>query len=269
MHHRVPCTRSRVTASLALEAGNALVAALLAPTCAVCSAVLDQPLSGCVCGRCWSSVRPITPPTCPKCGDPLARHALFSPGAPAPRCRRCRARSSPIDRASAVGEYDGVLREIIHALKYSGRLSLAPPLSAMMRLHGRDLLEHADFVVPVPLHWRREYRRGFNQANELARALGPRILQPLARRRHTRTQVELAAERRTANVAGAFALRGGWLRRSCNVRGYTLVLVDDVSTTGATLEACAEELKNAGAENVYALTVARVVAGRRAAARRR
>jgi ComF family protein len=245
---------------------NALVSALLAPACAVCSALLDEPLSGCVCRTCWQSIRPITPPICDRCGDPLAR--LNQSPVPNPQfltqssrslCARCCACEGAVGRARAIGEYEGTLREIIHALKYAGRLSLARLLAERMRERGGDLLlGEVDWVVPVPLHWRREYRRGFNQSREIARHLGPPIMEALCRRRATRAQVELAADRRRANVEGAFSLRRRWFRMS-DIAGVRVVLVDDVSTTGATLEACARVLKNHGASEVYALTAARVV----------
>jgi ComF family protein len=150
------------------------------------------------------------------------------------------------------------LREIIHALKYSRRYSLARPLADLMRRRGKDLLDDVDCVVPVPLHWQREYQRGFNQSHEIARHLGRPVANVLVRCRATRAQVELAADRRLANVAGAFALRRGWFRASV-IRGKRLLLVDDVSTTGATLESCACVLKDFGASAVFALTAARVV----------
>jgi ComF family protein len=224
--------------------------------CAVCNALLDEPLSGCVCGTCWGSIRPITPPICDRCGDPLAR----SDGP----CANCTGGPSAVGRARAIGEYEGTLREIIHALKYSGRLSLARPLAERMRRRGSELLENADCVVPVPLHWRREHQRGFNQAHEIARHLGPPVVEALVRHRATRAQVELAADRRLANVAGAFGIRRGCFR-SPSIRGKKLLLIDDVSTTGATLESCAAVLKDFGASEVYALTAARVVTRRRRA----
>jgi ComF family protein len=243
-------------------AANGVAAALLAPACAVCNAVLEQPTQGCVCAACWWSILPITPPICDRCGDPVARQN-HSPG-PNPRslCAHCCAGASAVARARAIGEYEGTLREIIHALKYSGRQSLARPLAQRMRRRGSELLENADCVVPVPLHWRREYQRGFNQAREIARYLGLPIADLLVRRRATRAQVELAADRRRANVMGAFAVRRGWFR-SPSIRGKKLLLIDDVSTTGATLESCAAVLKDFGASEVYALTAARVVTRRR------
>jgi ComF family protein len=255
-------------------AGNGVVSALLAPSCAVCSALLDEPLSGCVCRTCWQSIRPITPPICDRCGDPLTRQNQ-SP-IPNPQsltqssqslCPRCCACEGAVGRARAIGEYEGTLREIIHALKYAGRRSLARPLAERMRERGRDLLlDEVDWVVPVPLHWRREYRRGFNQSREIARHLGPPIVEALSRRRATRAQVELAADARHANVADAFRLRRHWLRER-RLQGMRVLLVDDVSTTGATLEACARVLKQAGASEVYALTAARVCHSAATAAR--
>jgi ComF family protein len=228
---------------------------MLAPNCAVCSSLLDSPLSGCVCGDCWRSVLPITPPLCDRCGDPLARQNESL-------CAVCCANSGAIGRARAVGEYQGTLREIIHALKYAGRISLARPLAERMRHRGGELLKDVDYVVPVPLHWRREYQRGFNQAHEIARHLGPPVVKALRRRRATRAQVELPADRRRANVTGAFAIHRSRFGDPL-IRGKTVLLIDDVSTTGATLEACAHVLREKGASAVLALTAARVVTRRR------
>lgn len=162
--------------------------------------------------------------------------------------------SRPIDRGRAVGEYDGALREIIHALKYERRRSLAVGLAKLMRARGSDVLGQADVAVPVPLHRRREWERGFNQARELARHLGLPVMDCLKRRRDTQPQTTLPAGRRHANVREAFRMK-----RRKRLEGARAVLVDDVSTTGATLDACAVVLKDAGAREVYALTAARVV----------
>jgi ComF family protein len=249
---RIPNPKSLIPS--AVTTANALVTALLAPACAVCNAVLEEPTQGCVCATCWRSVLPITPPICDRCGDPLAR-------ADTP-CLNCSCRTSMVTRARAVGEYEGTLREIIHALKYSGRHSLARPVAGLMRQRGRELLDEADCVVPVPLHWRRRYQRGFNQARQIARYLGLPVIDALVRRRSTRPQVELASDCRRANVEGAFRLRRR-LCGTCRVDGLRIVLVDDVSTTGATLEACARVLKKGGASEVDVLTAARVVTRRR------
>jgi ComF family protein len=183
--------------------------------------MLDRPLSGAICERCWSAIARFAPP------------------------------------ATAIGEYDGVLREIIHALKYQGRRSAAPRLSALMAEQGMHVLNGADAVVPVPLHAKRERERGFNQADDLARGLGLPVIPLLRRVRSTKPQVDLPAKARRLNVEGAFEvidLSG----RPEGRRLQVLVIVDDVMTTGATLEACACVLREAGAREVRALTAARV-----------
>jgi ComF family protein len=163
---------------------------------------------------------------------------------------------SAIVRSCAIGPYEGSLRAIVHALKYGRRRSIARELGGRMRDGGEEVLAGATAVVPVPLHWRRHRRRGFNQAADLAAALGIPIVHALKRVRATSSQTGLAASRRRANVRGAFAVR-----RRTDVRGLSIVLVDDVATTGATLEGCARALLAAGASEVRALTAARVVPG--------
>jgi ComF family protein len=147
-----------------------------------------------------------------------------------------------------------VLRSIVHALKYGARRSIANRLGDRMAEAGADLLADADLVVPVPLHRRRERTRGFNQAQELAVRLGPPVGRLLRRVRNTPSQTDLPAARRHANVRAAFTLA-----RRADPRGLRIVLVDDVSTTGATLGACAQVLLENGAAEVRAITAARVV----------
>lgn len=186
-------------------------------------------------------------------------------------CAHCAAGRGEVDRARAIGSYDGALRDIIHSLKYGKRQSIAPRLGRLMREHGTDVLAGADIALPVPLHWSRRYWRGFNQAELLAGQLGLPVGHLLRRVRRTRPQVDLPARARQANVEGAFALRRretwrgpAWLRRlvATPLEGLTVVLVDDVSTTGATLEACARVVKRAGAKEVRVITAARVATRR-------
>jgi len=193
-----------------------------------------------VCRACWVAIR--------RFPHPLAGHA------------------------AAVGPYEGRLRDIIHAFKYDKRRTLASPLAALMREAGRDVLRGADAAVPVPLHWLRRRRRGFNQAALLAAGLGIPVCHALGRSRRTRAQAGLHASDRRANVAGAFRLawRYRWPRLQPflgraprRLDGLVVVLVDDVSTTGATGDACARLLRDAGVREVRLLTVARVAARRR------
>jgi ComF family protein len=232
------------------RAGDGILSVLVAPTCAACRAVLDTPRLGPVCARCWTSVLPLVPPLCERCGDPLPSWRVVT--AAEGVCARCRRMPSLIRRGRSAGEYEGSLREIIHALKYEGRQSLARPLARLMLDAGGDLLEDADYLVPVPLHPWRRLRRGFNQAAVLAGHLGLPVVHALWRRRSTPPQSGLSAGARRRNVKEAFRLAP--FARSLD--GRHVVLIDDVRTTGATLEACASVLLDAGVQEVGALTVA-------------
>jgi ComF family protein len=236
---------------------NVIVRVLLAPECAACHGVLERPLSSPVCAACWRAIPAITPPCCVRCGDALATWRASSP-----LCPRCRRRESGFLLARSAGRYDGSLRLIIHAFKYDGRRALAPPLAALLRHAGTDLLAAADAVVPVPLHPWRAFTRGFNQADDLARHLGLPVWRVLRRRRRGPPQAGLPAARRHANVRAAFALRPAYSTlRAGHLRNRRLVLIDDVMTTGATLEACGRVLQDAGVRSVGALTVARALVG--------
>jgi ComF family protein len=220
----LPMLTSSIATSL-----NGVVAVLCAPACAACRRVLDAPFDGPVCAACWSGVQRVAH------ADAPSRDAIAA--------------------WQAAGEYDGALREIIHAFKYDGRRSLALPLAALIRQQGAELLQHADLVVPVPLHPWRRVRRGFNQADDLARHLGLPVCRALWRTRATAPQAKLDPAERRRNVRAAFRLSP--FVRAARFHGAHVVLVDDVRTTGATLEACARVLKRAGAGHVSALTVAR------------
>jgi ComF family protein len=151
----------------------------------------------------------------------------------------------------SAGAYEGALREIIHALKYEGRRSLADPLGGMVRDAGSVILEGCDYVVPVPLHPWRRLRRGFNQARDLAKRLDRPVVDALWRVRSTASQMALTADARRTNIRGAFVCSPF----AC-IENRIVVLVDDVRTTGATLDECAKVLLAAGAREVRALTVA-------------
>ena len=237
---------------------DALLSLVLAPCCAACDTPLDRPALGCVCPACWASIHPLSEPLCETCGDALPTWRV-SPVA-AKQCARCRRSPRVISAGRAIASYEGRLRDILHALKYGGRRSVAEPLGRWMAAAAPQIIAGADFAIPVPLHFIRHYRRGFNQAEEIAQCVSIPVLRALRRTRRTATQTELAEAQRHKNVRGAFAVRR---RARARVRGATLVLIDDVSTTGATLDACARALVDAGAKEVRALTAARAVSRRR------
>jgi ComF family protein len=190
-------------------------------------------------------------PFCRTCGDPLPSWRVIS--AALEQCPRCRRVPSLVDAARSAALYEGPLREIVHAFKYEGRRGLAQPLAGMMRTAGAPILDGADAVVPVPLHPWRRLRRGFNQADDLARRLGVPVARALWRVQATVPQTGLASAARRRNLRRAFRVNP---LVAAAIANRTFVLVDDVRTTGATLEACAAALKGAGAKEVRALTIA-------------
>lgn len=171
-----------------------------------------------------------------------------------------------VESIRSAGVYDGSLRHMVHALKYRKRRMIAPLLARRIRDDCGDALEGADAVVPIPLHWMRLMERGFNQADDIAMELGLPVWRALRRRRHGPPQASLPAHRRHGNASGAYALSRLESLRAIRGRPRLLnakvVLVDDVVTTGATLEACAKVLLAAEVERVTAVTAARAVAAR-------
>ena len=243
--------------SPARVAVDALIAALFAPLCVSCHAVLDAPTQSPACDTCWRNLRAFSPPLCDRCGEPVAA---------AGRQHACPV-SACLTRARALGWYEGVLRDLIHATKYDQRRTLVAALTPRLIRAADDLLAPGAVLVPVPLHPWRQWSRGFNQAGDIACALGRHargatVVQALRRTRHTRPQSDLDAEARRHNVRGAFAFAGVtvWSRRRAarRIAGRRVVLVDDVMTTCATLDACARVLLDAGAREVSAVTLARV-----------
>jgi len=169
-------------------------------------------------------------------------------------CRLCRSGARGFDTAYCFGAYEGTLRELIHLFKYGRMKPLAKPLAAHMAL---PLDRQFDVVVPMPLHWRRQWQRGFNQSELLARLTARRrgipMVNAVRRTRATSAQAGLSNAARRENVAGAFRVR-----KPRAVEARRVLLIDDVMTTGATASACALALKRAGAKSVTLLALARV-----------
>jgi len=200
------------------------------------------------CRECQRKVEFVLPPLCPLCGSPSSGDQL---------CCQCQQAAPAIDGIRSVAFFEGPLRQAVHAFKYRGLRSLAAPLASLMVVYCRRHPLPADVIVPVPLHRSRLRERGYNQATLLAQALGAEIGLPvrkdwLVRTRVTPPQVGLDVSERKMNVAGAFHCRDGDAVAGC--RG---LLIDDVCTTGATLESCSLALRQAGARSVWAFTLAR------------
>lgn len=220
------------------------------PRCAACRAEVNEAHS--FCYECFSKVRMISNPACDCCGEPF--DFAVENGA---LCGKCMSEKPPYDQARSVMIYDDASKRIITTFKYSDRTSLAIILSNLMATRGGELLNTCDMIVPVPLHWRRLISRRYNQSYLLAKRLakgGNKLLAKrlLKRVRYTMQQTGLSRTERDRNVRGAFKVRA-----SRHVKDKTVLLVDDVLTTGATVESCARALKKAGAAKVYVLTVAR------------
>jgi ComF family protein len=246
---------------LIAKTANDLIRILFEPPCVGCRKLLESPLTRPVCPECWRSIAPVTPPCCQVCGDELDGAAALHDA-----CDRCNAHPPAYSLARSAGRYDGALRELLHTFKYEGRRQLAEPLGELLRHAARDVLDGVDAVVPVPLHPIRSLRRGFNQADDLARQLRRPVWRVLRRRRHGPSQTSLSGSSRRRNLRGEFGLSlrvGLAARRGRVLPGARLALIDDVMTTGATLDACAQVLVEAGVAEIRALTVGRAVSGRR------
>lgn len=193
---------------------------------------------------------------CACCGFPFE----YDVGADA-LCAACSAVRPPYTASRAAVRYDEGSKRVILSFKHGDRLDAVPALTRWLLLAGRDLIPACDVVVPVPLHWRRYMRRRFNQSALLANALaksGAMKSCPAAliRKRNTPSQGGLSAKGRRRNVQGVFAVRS---RDADKISGKSVLLIDDVMTTGATVEACARVLLKAGAKEVCVLTLSRVV----------
>jgi len=230
---------------------SSLVDIIFPPVCPLCEVALRKEEFCSACTQRFASLR-ITGTVCTVCGIPFASGA-----GPEHTCARCIRSPMPFTRARSAFVYDSAVLEALHAFKYDGRMALAAPLGRMAA-SAAPAGEPPEIVVPVPLHRKRLAERGFNQsllmARRVAEDLGARLdYSNLARTRETLSQVGLREKERRKNVKGAFALRDPSV-----FSGRTVLLVDDVLTTGATMEECAGVLEEAGAR-VSAVTLARAV----------
>ncbi len=221
----------------------------------LCAACRDPVEGRGLCPSCWSKLSFITRPHCERLGIPF----VYDPG-PGVLSMEAIANPPTYNRARAAVRFDEISRALVHSLKYGDRLDLAPMMGRWMRHAGRELLAEADALVPVPLHWRRQWARRFNQSAMLAAAISAEsgvqvAAHALKRVKATAQQVGLSRTERAGNVQGAFKVAD---EGRAAVSGRRLILVDDVLTSGATVEGCARALLRAGAANVDVLIFARV-----------
>ncbi|MBN2369194.1 MAG: ComF family protein [Vicinamibacteria bacterium] len=243
-----------VTLAILANAGlvEPLLAAVFPARCVECRSWLARPTRGPLCEACWLALPRHASPLC-RCGH------VLPPGLAGP-CGRCRRGLTEFEAGASIGPYEGGLRTLVHELKFRGRRRVASRLAEVcLEIPAVSaLLASRPIVVPVPLHGRRLRERGYNQSALIAGALARRaglscVSGALERRRWTPPQTGLSAAARRANVAGAFVVR-----QPAAVAGRTVILVDDVYTTGATIRACARALRDANAREVRVLTIARV-----------
>jgi len=235
-----------------LRIGRAVLDGILPPRCLSCGETVADPHA--LCARCWRSMTFFGPPWCVVCGMPFP-HPMGEDVV----CAECARERRSWDRARAVLRYDRHSRRLVLGLKHGDRTHVAHAFGRWMRRAGSEILAGADLLVPVPLHWTRLFQRRYNQAVLLAQAIrsagGPPVAADwLVRRRRTPMQGHLGPAARERNVRGAFAVRS-----ARSFAGKRVVIIDDVMTTGATVEECARVLKRAGAASVDVLTVARAL----------
>jgi ComF family protein len=228
--------------------GSALLDFVFPPFCSLCREALGDG-ERIVCEACWRKMDLLSGPRCPRCGAP-------SPGQAG--CPNCSDRDYRFSGACVLAPFDEGAQALIHLLKYREKASVGLRFGRMLgeAVKAEPRMSGVDRVLPVPLHRSRVRERGYNQSLLIARGVGEALGRPveagaLARTRATRTQTELSGKERVQNVSGAFAVR-----RPERVAGLRLLLVDDVFTTGATLDACAGALLDAGAAEVFVAAVA-------------
>ncbi len=236
------------------RSGRFLLDAILPLRCFGCGLVV--PAESALCAACWSGLTFLSEPCCAQCGLPFPHDQ-----GPKALCGACHSDPPRFDRARAALLYDDASRPLILAFKHGDRTEAALPFARWMQVAGGTLLEEADLILPIPLNRWRLFHRRFNQAALLAQSLSqesgvPVALDLLRRIRATPSQGRRSREARRRNVAGAFAVAPG---AAAQIEGRRLLLIDDVMTSGATLDEASKVLRRAKPQKISVLTLARVL----------
>ncbi len=240
--------KARQVVRFALEGFNHLLWPAVCDCCGTSILESDKRL----CRDCWDELLECTAGDyCPGCGKDASKYAIIDG-----RCANCQNAKLHFDGIARGGVYDGTLRDLILAFKFHDRTEFAANLNVLAdsALQGSVFRDEIDMLVPVPLHWRRMIGRGYNQSHIICKGMqspSVRVNTDLVRIRYTQRQWNLSPAKRRKNVAGAFAVR-----KDHNFSGKNICLVDDITTSYATLNECAKTLKAAGAEKVFACVVA-------------
>jgi ComF family protein len=246
--HTVATTRNSI-----VNLWNKTLNAILPPRCAGSGAVVDAP--GMVSPAFWSELSFIDNPFCETCGVPFGFGSTIGT-----ICAACIDEEPEFTRARSAVVYNDASRKLVIGFKYGDRMHAVQTFVPWLARAGAELIADTDIVIPVPLHFRRLWQRRFNQSAVLGEMLAKRsglafAPDALTRPRYTVKQKGLSRKERHANVRGAFAVDA---KQAAALHGKNILLVDDVFTSGATLNECARVLKKAGAAQVYVLTIARV-----------
>ena len=230
---------------------------LLPQDCRTCDRPLDKDPVPFFCQPCWDTISPLRGPSCPKCGRPFTSPMALR-YSPYHLCGPCRRHPPSFSAAWSLYPFEGSLRDAIHLFKYQGKIQLRSHLERLLQIawNGSPSI---DLIMPVPLAPERLREREYNQALLLADFVAtwqqiPLSFHHLIRTRHTPPQSQLKQAERRRNLRGAFALQ-----QPDEIRGKTILLVDDVFTTGTTLHECSKVLRKCGSSHVYALTLARTM----------
>lgn len=219
---------------------------LLPPHCPICHARLQDEFL--LCGPCFSGLKFINNHICSLCGREILSGKM---------CGECLRKSPKFDKCLSVFQYNTTIKSLILPFKHADHQELAPLFVKWLILKGKPLIEECDVLIPVPLHARRLFKRKYNQSALLAQKLAQHFkkeYQPLVlkRKRNTPSQGHLNKQKRQENIRGAF-----YVATPEKIQGKKILLIDDVYTTGATLNECAKVLKKAKVQKVYCLTLCR------------